>query len=415
MLKRLRGFSGTSNTDLKVISSPDSTLTISTANNNIRSISNDNKPAPTTLQEKLKLNLIKRTTNHPDNHPKTDRPNDDNNDNDDHDFSVSYSISAPTSPKHKESDALTRNRRDSKYLRAIEEATIKGKQIQQQRALEVKLSPKSDDISETNEYYSAYYNSNDNENDKDKEDNTELDDTNNNHNTTTQTMMQSPRSMDDSDYSEIGRSPGRVSPKSIYSDLPNSTPNNQANLVDIESNDNPPLPEIPKLKLDNNLNNNQIGLPVERRSAKKLSRSENKSKLYFATLSRTLDLKHPCSPRLMESRQELIEYQKILGLQTMLFNLRVDFWKIENSRLMAIENYQNLAREAGLLVCDNCKRLLRNRERTKKYGNYHQRSTNPDKPHRHPRYKCTQRTFDDHILNSSASKYYPIPLDNHKS
>lgn len=208
---------------------------------------------------------------------------------------------------------------------------------------------------------------------------------------------------EDDDGSEMGRSPMR-SPgrKVIFEDdmergLIQTKPLFQLkDREDEEESQDPSLPGVPPLF--------RIDLPVAKKVVVKPS-------LQYATLSRTLDLKHPCSPRLTESRQELIEYQKVIGLQTALFNLRVDFWKIENSRQTAIENYRNLANEAGFTICENCKHFLKHKDRVKKYGNYHAKRPNPNKPSKHLRYKCTKRSYDEHILNSSLSKYYPHSLE----
>lgn len=281
--------------------------------------------------------------------------------------------------------------------------------------------------SETGEYYSAY-----NDTDYDEENSTynnTYSSTNNNNdgvsnqslsntsstknvaeNTTAIKSGSTPISVpplkldeEDDDGSEMGRSPMR-SPgrKVIFEDdmeqgLIQTKPLFQLkNREDEEESQDPSLPGVPPLF--------RIDLPVAKKIVVKPS-------LQYATLSRALDLKHPCSPRLTESRQELIEYQKVIGLQTALFNLRVDFWKIENSRLTAIENYRNLANEAGFTICENCKHFLKHKDRVKKYGNYHAKRPNPNKPSKHLRYKCTKRTYDEHILNSSLSKYYPHSLE----
>ncbi len=470
MLKRLRSLSGTSHNDLtRIASSADSvintTTTIST-NNNIRSITNYNKSSKE-MKEKLKLNLSKRigdTHNSQSDLAKTDRPTKEKDD--ENDYSISYSLSAPVSPKLEDESTTTRNSRSNSYIKAVEEASIKAKikrddEIKSKELRKLSPSPQSTstlECSDSDDYYSAYYESEDNY-DYDK---TEDDGTNTNTSTNTNTNTNTNNTRDNTplktsshdtptpshdtstpahdipigaplldsklkisipssnvnvvnddseDYSEVGRSPGRVPPRNQLSEKIDTVSNGDHD---------PPLPDTPK-RVKINLPVGQIegvggvknddSMVKSRGSAKRLNKSNDKLQLHFATLSRTLDLKHPCSPRMMESRQELIEYQKIIGLQTMLFNLRVDFWKIENSRLMAIESYQNLAKEAGLIICENCKRILRNRDRIQKYGNYHVRSINPERPHRHTKYRCTKRTFDDHILNSSAPKYYPIPLE----
>jgi hypothetical protein len=132
----------------------------------------------------------------------------------------------------------------------------------------------------------------------------------------------------------------------------------------------------------------------------------------YATLSRKLDLKHPCSPRLSESRNQLIEAQKVLDLQTMLFDLRMQFWRIENSREQAIENYHNLAGEAGFMICNNCKRLLRDLKLVEKLGNYHMKKQRSITHRSHkPRYKCTERTYDEHFISTPAGKFFPLSLE----
>jgi len=474
MLRRLRGYS---NSNL-----PQNSGNEGNNENKTKSISSPNSiPVPNNLKERIKLNLNRKNSNHQasKDQPNTDRPTHNNEYDDIEQYDHSISYSAPVSPKDISSDqpddrrddgglslSQTRERRSSSYIKAVEEANVKAKEIMLSKERE-KQNRKQEQLeggyySETGEYYSAYESDDEDtytttyqtqsKNLNHSSDQSDRGGNGGNIDNGNMTLMQSAQSIqnaavspqpshktvaqypsilaydeddfDDqrnyndqigdetSDGSEFGRSPRKVYfsdqnekfVKKIIPPLKRSEPiqNQQVSLtednlnqMEMESVD-PSLPDIPPLF--------RINLPVAKRVVKNPSQ-------HYATLSRTLDLKHPCSPRLTESRQELIQYQKIIGLQNALFNLRVDFWKIENSRLIAIENYRNLAIEAGFQICDNCKRLLRNHDRIKKYGNYHVRQNNPEKPHRHIRYRCTKRTFDEHILNSSASKFYPIPLE----
>jgi hypothetical protein len=436
MIRRIRGYSGASNTDLN----SDNKVKKQT-DPNLNDLNND-KNKGKSFKEKIKLNLNRKKSNaedQTDDLPNTDRPLT-QNDYDDNDEKRILSISAPTSPKYSSDLSPTREKRSSSYIKALEVAKEKAKEAQLEREKEFRRQKQLEDgyYSETGEYYSAHYESNDDDNNYSNS----YSNTHNIHNTTNNTTDHPIKHSlkivgrsneinatynhknDDSenDDSEMGRSPPRkvifeddyqpqmesprfhsldssatiqrLSPRPLQAVLTSSALVREN--LDEESTD-PSLPEVPPPLF-------QINLPPSKKVIKNPLH-------HYATLSRTHDLKHPCSPRLSESRQELIEYQKVIELQTAVFNLRVDFWKIENSRLTAIENYRNLATKAGFLICDNCKRLLRNRERTKKYGNYHARRINPEKPHRHIRYKCTKRTYDDHILNSSASKFYPISLE----
>jgi len=129
---------------------------------------------------------------------------------------------------------------------------------------------------------------------------------------------------------------------------------------------------------------------------------------YRVTLSKKLELKHPCSPRLSESRNHLEETKKVIELQKMLFELRVSFWRIENSREHAIENYLSLASEAGFRVCENCKRLLRDLKLVKKKGNYHVKQISKRKK---IHYKCRHKTYDQHFITTPAGKFFPLSLE----
>ncbi|MEX0596200.1 MAG: hypothetical protein WD512_06835, partial [Candidatus Paceibacterota bacterium] len=310
------------------------------------------------MKEKLKLNLSKRINdshNSQSDLAKTDRPTKEKDD--DNDYSISYSLSAPVSPKF-EDNTSTRNSRSNSYIKAVEEASIKAKikredEIKAKELRKLSLSPSPFECnSDSDEYYSAYYESEDNY-DYDK---TEDDGTNTNIDTPLKipphdtllnipsydTLLKTPSddiilvkrpsldstskisisipspssninvvNDDSEDYSEVGRSPGRVPPINQISEK-----------IDRVSNGHH---DSPSQNQTEGIEQKEGKKDVKSRSsAKRLHKSNDKLQLHFATLSRTLVLKHPCSPRMMESRQELIEYQKIIGLQTMLHKLRVE-------------------------------------------------------------------------------------------
>ena len=277
---------------------------------------------------------------------------------------VVISVSAPITPRDRSASGG--------YMKALNQVNQKLRESQK-RLLEFKIKElESDDSS--NEDYSAYYTGNDDTSRDDSELGT----------------LTTPRRAN-TDYV----TDDRLKEPKQFKKLPQTLPLAKTNITNDEissSSTDPSLPPIP----------DQMVVPP---IVKQLKPSN-----IHATLSRKLELKHPCSPRLSESRDQLFEAKKVLELQTMLFELRMQFWKIENSREQAIENYHNLAGEAGYMICNNCKRLLRDLKLVDKLGNYHMKK-HRNKHSRKPRYKCTQKTYDEHFISTPIGKFFPLSLE----
>lgn len=270
---------------------------------------------------------------------------------------LNISVSVPSTP---------RNDSES-YCKAISQVNLRVSERRKEEEIR-KITAALEESTSDDEYYSAYY-----DDESTSQDSSELGNLKEQQEAENMTKLltSSPRN-------------------SSFQNLPNKNNNNQDNQLNNQVNRQKDLgyrpkdqnknetPGVPQLKLPNNRKNN------------------------YSTLSQ---LKTPCSPRLLKSRSQLEEDKKVIELQKMLFELRVTFWKIENSREHAIKKYISLASKAGFIICDNCKRLLR-----KKRCNYHIKRHS----RRHPNkiyYKCTRRSYEQHFIATPAGKFFPLSFE----
>lgn len=108
----------------------------------------------------------------------------------------------------------------------------------------------------------------------------------------------------------------------------------------------------------------------------------------------------PLSVRAELMRQKSEDQQRMMEFRDMMFRLRMTFWQLDNCKNRLIKQYHEMAKAAGKEICPNCKRVLRESIED------HIRELDEEKGI--IKYRCRGRSYDDHFMNSSAGRFFPI-------
>lgn len=103
-----------------------------------------------------------------------------------------------------------------------------------------------------------------------------------------------------------------------------------------------------------------------------------------------LEIKDLLTEAIKQRQEECHRFRK---LRDVIFQLRMTYWQINHCQNEIIRQYDEVINTLGHQICENCKRIL-------KLDHNHLNLEG--------KYRCHQRTYDDHFMKSSAGRFFPM-------